>query len=95
MTIERNGEIIELTKRELFTAYYEAQHEKDKEEIGYYINCMDSDDPRRKELKDSDFVDKVAFRYRKYLDDDINEDAEYQCFYDAYDYVKNGWTFKE
>lgn len=91
MTIERNGEIIELTQNELYLAYQEARHEIDKDDIAYFVEWLDSDDPRRKEFENPEFMADVAFRYRKYMDDDINEDAMYQCIIDAYNYVKRDW----
>lgn len=93
MTIIRNGVEIELTYEELVKAYYEYELNWDKEYIsGDLIDQYNDDglhDIMQKRLNsDDNFCEKVALRYRKYLNDQYGSDTEFDCLMDAYDYVK-------
>lgn len=90
MFIIRDGLEIELTRQEVADCYYEYQHSGDLEDIFYMLK--DNDDESCKEMldhlkSDPDFADRVAYRFRKYIDDDWNEDFRWDCMRDAYYYI--------
>jgi hypothetical protein len=90
MVIIRDGKQIELTNEEMTEAYYEQQHKWDMEyvsnEIPYLLEEEESDRVNRLR-NDKEFCDKVAHRFRKYLEDIITGEDEQYCWEDACDYV--------
>lgn len=95
MKIERNGIEIELTEQEMISAYYEQQHKWDVEYItGNLLDqYVDGTEPEKdtwmaERLRtEPDFADRVAYRYRKYLEDAYGSDTEWQDLQDAYVYM--------
>lgn len=96
MTIIRDGKEIVLTESELVSAYYEQQHKWDVEYITGDLleQYIDEEFSSDKEIKmgnrlvnDPEFADKVAYKYRKYLDDAYGSDTEWEDLIDAYNYI--------
>ena len=81
MTITRNGVEIELTDMELCQAWMEVQLENDVEEIEYMIEGDDdvSDDL----IQDTEFVKRLAKRWRMYMDNTVSGDERWDCYRDA------------
>ena len=81
MTITRNGVEIELTDMELCQAWMEVQLENDVEEIEYMIEGDDdvSDDL----IQDTEFVKRLAKRWRMYRDNTVRGDERWDCYRDA------------
>ena len=95
MTIKRTidgREIeIELTSQELTAAYYEAEHMWDMRylrDVCEYVNeeRYPVDEMQRRLESDPEFRSRVAYRYRKYLDDCVTGEDEINCFLYAYEY---------
>jgi len=87
---------IELTSQELADAFYEKEHQWDEDyvlDLAMYSadGCADND-PEMERLNalrsDPELLSRVAYRYRKYMLDQISGDAEYDCFEDAYKYIR-------
>lgn len=83
----------ELTPQEMADAYYEKEHEWD---IGWVLDLAemnaDEDMPETVERlnalrSDPELCSRVARRYRKYMEDCVTGDEEYECFRDAYTYM--------
>ena len=94
MKIERNGTWYELTEKELIDAYYEQEHKFDVREIESLITEYknENNDEMWELIKDrlighKEIIDKVAYRYRKYLGDEVPDGVEMKCLEDAYVYV--------
>lgn len=95
MKIIRNGTEIELTRQELKDAYYECEHLFDVEYItgcllDYYVDNNSSlrDIEMKNRLRNgSEFADRVAYRYRKFLMDKLTPDDEWGNLVYAYDYI--------
>lgn len=93
MTIKRNGIEIELTRAELAEAYFEAEHTWDTEYISGSLleQYEDGDDVFEgmadRLRNDEAFRSRVAFRYRKYLENTYGSDTEWECLKDAYTYI--------
>lgn len=95
MTIIRDGVEIKLTKSELIDAYYEQEHIWDVEYITgnlleqYVDETSNHEDTNmRYRLKhDPELADRVAYKYRKYLDDAYGSDVEWEDLKDAYNYI--------
>ena len=95
MRIERNGIEIELTDKEMSAAYFEQQHKWDVKYItgnllDQYIDGSDNEKDilMNDRLKsEPEFANKVAYRYRKYLEDAYGSDTEWNCLEYAYDYI--------
>lgn len=82
MIIVRDGTKIKLTDDELTKAYFEQEHLWDMEEIRYRLAEDESD-----KVEDNDYVSRVAYRYRKYIDDYPGGDTEWECYNDACRYI--------
>lgn len=91
MKIIRDGKEIELTREELVDAYYEQEHIWDMEYISGNLveqyNDVHEYDEVEEALQDNTFCDRVAYRYRKYLDDQSSSEIEFGCLIDAYNYA--------
>lgn len=95
MKIIRDGIEIKLTDKEMSDAYYEQMHKWDVEYItgnllDQYIDGsnIEKDILMNDRLKsEQEFASKVAYRYRKYLEDVYGSDTEWNCLQDAYDYI--------
>ena len=93
MKIIRDGKEIELTAKEMQDAYYEQQHKYDIDDITGWVmeSFSDSDNKKYREivvhLKDEDFCDRMAYRYRTYLDEVITGEDEVACWIDAGNYT--------
>lgn len=94
MDIIREGKGITLTRSELVQAYYACEHMFDEEYISGSLleQYEDGDDvpkgmPERLR-KDPVFRSRVAYKYRKFLDDQYGSDTEWECLKDAYNYAK-------
>ena len=96
MVIIRDGKKIELTDEEMTRAYYEQQHKWDMKyvstDIPYWaeedwVETTVGLDIVKRLQNDNEFCDKVAHRYRKYLEDIITGEDEQYCWEDACDYV--------
>jgi len=95
MTIKRTidgREIeIELTEQELTNAYFESEHLWD---VKYLCNVLEYvndekypvDEMRQRLESDPELRSRVAYRYRKYLDDCVTGEDEIDCFLYAYEY---------
>ena len=86
MTIERiiNGRKIqiELTEREMLDAYWEQEHEFDKEDVRAIIDDMDED--KLPEGVTESRIEEAARRARKWIDaNDIIGDIRWECLNDA------------
>ena len=91
----RHGELdsYALTKEEMVTAYYEQQHEWDKDYILNNLIDLFNDDGSYDELieeleSNPELLNRIAFRYRKYLEDLYSVDTEFECLLDAVVYCK-------
>ena len=92
MYINRNGKKYYLTEKEIYIAYSELQYEKDIKEIfqrleeandqALYSNMID------KLKSDEEFAKRVAYRYRQYLNCGVNNDYQWTCIEDAYEFVE-------
>ena len=90
MIIIRDGKKIELTSEEMIKAYYEQQHKWDMEYIAYDIPSLlekEESNMTKRLRSDEEFCDKVAHRFRKYLEDIITGEDEQYCWEDACNYV--------
>lgn len=97
MVIKRevDGKELEFTlaKNEMTDAFYEMQHKWDKEYILNMIEMYDDLDDEdyvkmaERLRTDDELLDRVAYRYRKYMGDLENGEAEYECMIDAYEYM--------
>lgn len=86
----------ELTPQEMADAYYEKEHEWDM----YWVDGLaemnaDADFPETVERlnvlrSDPELCSRVAHRYRKYMDDCVTGEEEYECFRAAYTYMTRG-----
>ena len=101
MVIYRDGKEIELTEREMIDAYYEQQNKFDVNYITNYlveavkesyVSESDAADYLRNNKK---FAERVAYRYRKYLEDVISGEDEIDCFVNAYNYMWSVDKMKE
>ena len=79
MKIIRNGNEIELTDTEIYQVWEYQQHLFDKEYIkerlGELLDDLE-DEERDKILSDDEFVSKVTYQWRKYMDNQDNGDLE-------------------
>lgn len=72
MTIERNGQLIELTADELLTAYYEQEHNYDVQDVEDEIETCTDDElldmygAKREDLLP--LVDEMAYRKRRNIE---------------------------
>lgn len=93
MIIMRDGKEIELTPRELSDAYYEQEHKWDMNYISQDLPALfndegDYDEEIKRLQTDKDFCSRMAYRYRKYLDDRTSvDDDEWPCWQYAYKYI--------
>ena len=96
MTIKRGEESIALTYDEMVETYYQIQHYWDEK---YLLDLLDMFDDLDSEefvkmserlINDGAMRSRVAYRYRKYLEDLITCDEEYNCMVDAYQYITKG-----
>ena len=92
---KRHGELESyvLTKEEMVTAYYEQQHEWDKDYILNNLIDLFNDDGSYDDLIDEletnpQLLKRIAFRYRKYIEDLNSVDDKFECFLDAVRYCK-------
>lgn len=72
-------------------AYYDIQHEFDKEYIiGNLINLFNDEGSYDEMLislsNDPELLERVAYRYRKYIEDLYSADDEFDCLRSAYKY---------
>lgn len=83
----------ELTDSEKRDAYYEMEHEWDMNyvldlaEINADESCPETIDRLNALRSIPELHSRVAYRFRKYMDDSINGDEEYSCFEWAYKYI--------
>lgn len=83
----------ELTAQEMRDAYYEKEHEWDMNYVLALADATaDGDRPETVERRDAlhsgrELLNRVAHRYRKYMDDAVTGDEEYSCFEWAYKYI--------
>ena len=92
MIITRDGKEIELTEREIIDAFYEQQLKFDAKYISTDLISYFNEDGSYTEMEDklkNDSVlrEKVAAKYRKYLEEQYTVDDEFNCLIDAYDYM--------
>lgn len=82
----------ELTTQETMQAYYDKERQWDEDyvvELAQYL-CDDDDGPvemLNALRSDPELRRRVASRYRKYLDDIITTDNEFDCLKWAYEYI--------
>ena len=91
MKITRNGVDYELTEQEMIEAFYEQQNKFDMAYISGNLidlyNDGDYDEIQKQLLADQDLCSRVAYRYRKYIEDVVGS-LEWSCFKDAWSYCK-------
>lgn len=90
MKIIRDGKEIVLTDREMIDAYYEQQLKWDMEYIsGNLLDGYNEDgdyDEIKEALKNKKMCEKVADKYRKFLEDSFGSETELECLIDACHY---------
>lgn len=80
-----------LTVDEMRDAYWEQQHEFDMEYIAnglidLFNETGEYDEMQKKLESNPQFLKRVAYRYRKYLEDLYSCDDEFECLKDAVRY---------
>lgn len=92
MKIIRDGKEITLTNEEMIDAYYEQQLKWDMEYIsGNLLDGYNEDgdyDEIKEALKNKKMCEKVAYKYRKFLEDSFSSETELECLIDAYHYFQ-------
>ena len=86
MKIIRNGNEFELTKKELYQAYLEQEHEFDRDSCLYYIDeCFSEEEWYSKKSYDEivQLADKMADEFRRiinrdYVDDEVALDEAWK-----------------
>lgn len=77
MKIIRNGNEFELTKKELYQAYLEQEHEFDRDSCLYYIDeCFSEEEWYSKKSYDEivQLADKMADEFRRIINRDYVDD---------------------
>ena len=97
MIIKREKErASKLSYDEMVDIFYEIQHHWDEKYLLDLLDMFDDLDSEEfvkmaEQLRNDDALrSRVAYRYRKYLEDIITCDEEYNCMVDAYQYVTKG-----
>lgn len=76
---------------EKINTYHEVRHEFDKEYIVGNLIELFNDEGSYDEMltnlrNDPELLERVAYRYRKYVEDLYSADDEFDCLRDAYEY---------
>lgn len=93
MKIVRDGKEIELTYEEMRSAYFEMEHEWDKDFLKDMMeNIIEAGSPdlvklAERYLQDSEYADRVTYKYRSCMDGAEDGNLEWDCTTEALRYM--------